>query len=197
MNFILIFSFLVVVNMYIAVILENFSQAREEVQQGLTDDDYDMYYEVWQKYDPKGTEFINYDKLSQFVENLEEPLGIPKPNRLKLISMDLVICEKNMVHCIDVLDALTKNFLGTDSLLDRDTPLEIAKDRPHNYKPITSTLKLARENFASRIITKAIRKYVTEKKEMKKKARVLEKATTEDSTITENSPSFLGDGYFF
>ncbi len=32
--------------MYIAVILENFSQAREEVQQGLTDDDYDMYYEV-------------------------------------------------------------------------------------------------------------------------------------------------------
>ena len=31
----LIISFLVVVNMYIAVILENFSQAREEVQQGL------------------------------------------------------------------------------------------------------------------------------------------------------------------
>ena len=30
----LILSFLVVINMYIAVILENFSQAREEVQQG-------------------------------------------------------------------------------------------------------------------------------------------------------------------
>ncbi len=30
----LIISFLVVVNMYIAVILENFSQAREEIQQG-------------------------------------------------------------------------------------------------------------------------------------------------------------------
>ena len=42
----LVISFLVVVNMYIAVILENFSLAREEVQQGLTDDDYDMYYEV-------------------------------------------------------------------------------------------------------------------------------------------------------
>jgi voltage-gated sodium channel type II alpha len=41
----LIISFLVVVNMYIAVILENFSQAREEVKQGLTDDDYDMFYE--------------------------------------------------------------------------------------------------------------------------------------------------------
>jgi hypothetical protein len=33
--------------MYIAVILENYSQATEEVQEGLTDDDYDMYYEIW------------------------------------------------------------------------------------------------------------------------------------------------------
>lgn len=28
--------------MYIAVILENYSQATEEVQEGLTDDDYDV-----------------------------------------------------------------------------------------------------------------------------------------------------------
>lgn len=32
----LVISFLVVINMYIAVILENFSQATEDVQQGLT-----------------------------------------------------------------------------------------------------------------------------------------------------------------
>ncbi|CAF2903870.1 unnamed protein product [Rotaria sp. Silwood2] len=38
-----IITSLVVVNMYIAVILENFSQAQEDVQQGLTEDDYDMY----------------------------------------------------------------------------------------------------------------------------------------------------------
>ncbi|CAF4109785.1 unnamed protein product, partial [Rotaria magnacalcarata] len=50
----LIISSLVVVNMYIAVILENFSQAQEDVQQGLTDDDYDMYYEKWQYLDPAG-----------------------------------------------------------------------------------------------------------------------------------------------
>ena len=42
----LVISFLVVINMYIAVILENFSQATEDVQQGLTQDDFDMYYEV-------------------------------------------------------------------------------------------------------------------------------------------------------
>ena len=132
--------------MYIAVILENFSQAREEVQQGLTDDDYDMYYEVWQKYDPRGTEFISYDELSKFVEELEEPLGISQPNMLKLISMDLVICEGNLVHCVDILDGLTKNFLGTENIPD-NPPINIAKDRPTGYKPVTSTLKLARENY--------------------------------------------------
>ena len=38
----LIINFLVVVNMYTAIILENFNEARN----GLTDDDYEMYYEV-------------------------------------------------------------------------------------------------------------------------------------------------------
>ena len=50
----LIISFLVIINMYIAVILENYSQAKEDVQEGLTDEDYDMFYEIWQKFDPKG-----------------------------------------------------------------------------------------------------------------------------------------------
>lgn len=57
------------------MILENFSQAREEVQVGLTDDDYDMYYELWQKFDPEGYEYISYENLSDFVATLEEPLG--------------------------------------------------------------------------------------------------------------------------
>lgn len=38
----LVISFLIIINMYIAVILENYSQATEEVQEGLTDDDYDV-----------------------------------------------------------------------------------------------------------------------------------------------------------
>ncbi|CAF4638153.1 unnamed protein product, partial [Rotaria sp. Silwood2] len=77
-----IITSLVVVNMYIAVILENFSQAQEDVQQGLTDDDHDMYYEKWQRFDPLGSQFIRYDQLSDFVDDLESPLRIPKPNYL-------------------------------------------------------------------------------------------------------------------
>jgi hypothetical protein len=40
--------------MYIAVILENYSQATEDVQEGITDEDYDLFYEIWQEFDPDG-----------------------------------------------------------------------------------------------------------------------------------------------
>ncbi|CAF5016853.1 unnamed protein product, partial [Rotaria sp. Silwood1] len=108
-----IITSLVVVNMYIAVILENFSQAHEDVEQGLTDDDYDMYYEKWQRLDPSGSQFMRYDQLSDFVDNLEPPLRVPKPNQLVLVAMDLPICEHDRMHCVDILDGLTKYFLGT------------------------------------------------------------------------------------
>jgi hypothetical protein len=58
---------------------------------------------MWQKFDPKGTEFIPYAQLSEFVSNLDEPLGIPRPNRFKLISMNLPICQNETVHCSDIL----------------------------------------------------------------------------------------------
>ena len=157
--------------MYIAVILENFSQAQEDVQQvdryvyvysiefiffkGLTDDDYDMYYEKWQHIDPSGSQFIQYKQLSDFVDQLEAPLRIPKPNYFVLVAMDLPICENDRVHCVDILDGLTKYFLDT---LDTEIPSEVVdssinikKDRPKDYHPITTTMQRQRQIYLSRI----------------------------------------------
>ena len=178
--------------MYKAVILENFSEAREEVQQGLTNEDYDMFYELWQKFDPKGTEFINLNRLSDFVASLEEPLGIPKPNRLKLISMNLPVCENYKVHCLDILDALTKNFLGGGEEIMPAEPVEILKkDRPSNYKPFTTTLQLQRENYCAHVVIKAFRNYIKKKKEMEQNRKPVRKAVIEeDSNISDASPQF-------
>lgn len=98
--------------MYIAVILENYSQATEDVQEGLTDDDYDMYYEIWQQFDPDGTRYIRRDQLSDFLDILEPPLQIHKPNKYKIVSMDIPICKNDMMFCVDILDALTKDFFA-------------------------------------------------------------------------------------
>src|SRR2546426_356365 len=81
--------FLVIINMYIAVILENFSQATEDVQQGLTQDDFDMYYEIWEKFDEDATQFIQFSRLSEFLDALETPLRIPAPNFFKLVTLNI------------------------------------------------------------------------------------------------------------
>ena len=47
----LILTFLIVVNMYIAIILENFGVATEESADPLSEDDFEMFYEVSKKTD--------------------------------------------------------------------------------------------------------------------------------------------------
>lgn len=117
----LVLSFLIIVNMYIAVILENYSQASEDVQEGITDEDYDLFYEIWQEFDPDGTQYMAYKSLTEFLDVLEPPLQIAKPNKFKIIHMDIPIVrytnaegevKENMVFCTDILDALTQDFFA-------------------------------------------------------------------------------------
>lgn len=35
---------------------------------------FEMFYEVWEKFDPEATQFINYSALSDFADALPEPL---------------------------------------------------------------------------------------------------------------------------
>ena len=79
------FSFLIIVNMYIAVILESYSQATEDVEEGITDEDYDLFYEIWQEFDAEGTMYMSYENLSEFLDLIEPPLQIEKPNKFKII----------------------------------------------------------------------------------------------------------------
>ena len=155
----LIISFLVVVNMYIAVILENFSQATEDVQQGLTPEDFDMYYEKWEKFDPDATQFIPLEKASDFIDYLEEPLRLPKPNHFMLVKLDIPICEGDKMYCRDILDALTKNFLGTFETGEIGEMSRGDGKEKIDYCQISSTLKRQKEHYAARIIQKAYRVY--------------------------------------
>ncbi len=152
---------------------------------GLTDDDYDMYYEKWQSLDPSGSQFIRYDQLSDFVDELEPPLRIPKPNQLLLVAMDLPICEDSRMHCVDILDGLTKHFLGTldVSALGAETnaQIDIKKDRPKDYHPITTTLQHQRENYLSRIGLRGFRANIERcRSERKSRQPIVERVTIDE-----------------
>lgn len=75
-------------------------------------DEFDEFYEVWELYDVQARGFIELDTLEEFVDKIGPPLGIPQPNRIKLACLAVPICSKDRIFCIDLLDALTRNFLG-------------------------------------------------------------------------------------
>jgi hypothetical protein len=126
-----------------------------------------MYYEKWQRVDPLGSQFIRYDQLSDFVDLLEAPLRIPKPNRFLIVGMNLSICEDDRMHCVDILDALTKHFLGTSNVND-DKSIEIKKDRPKDYHPITTTLQRQRQTYLARIALTNFRINVERRRKQRK-----------------------------
>ncbi|POI26326.1 hypothetical protein CIB84_009924, partial [Bambusicola thoracicus] len=163
-----IISFLIVVNMYIAVILENFSVATEESADPLSEDDFDMFYETWGNFDPEATQFIEYSALSDFADALAEPLRIPKPNTIQLISMDLPIVSGDKIHCLDILLAFTKrvlgeagNFEGLESHMEEK--FMAANPSKVSYKPITTTLKRKQEEVSALVIQRAFRRHLLQR----------------------------------
>ncbi|TTO31541.1 Sodium channel protein type 4 subunit alpha B [Bagarius yarrelli] len=160
----IVMSFLVVVNMYIAIILENFNVATEESGEPLCEEDFEMFYETWEKFDPDASQFIEYSVLSDFCDTLKDPLKIPKPNAVKLIAMDLPMVPGDRIHCLDILLALTTEVLGDSGQMDMlKTSMEekFMANNPSkvSYEPITSTLRRKQEEVAATVIQRAYRKY--------------------------------------
>ncbi|ERE71010.1 sodium channel protein type 2 subunit alpha-like isoform 1 [Cricetulus griseus] len=165
----IIISFLVVVNMYIAVILENFSVATEESAEPLSEDDFEMFYEVWEKFDPDATQFIEFCKLSDFAAALDPPLLIAKPNKVQLIAMDLPMVSGDRIHCLDILFAFTKRVLGESGEMDAlriqmEERFMASNPSKVSYEPITTTLKRKQEEVSAIVIQRAYRRYVLKQK---------------------------------
>nr|XP_057910325.1 sodium channel, voltage gated, type VIII, alpha subunit b isoform X4 [Doryrhamphus excisus] len=161
----IIISFLIVVNMYIAIILENFSVATEESADPLSEDDFETFYEIWEKFDPTASQFITYAKLSDFADALEHPLRVPKPNTIELIAMDMPMVSGDRIHCLDILFAFTKRVLGDSGELDMlrqqmEERFVAANPSKVSYEPITTTLRRKQEDVSARIIQRAYRSYL-------------------------------------
>ncbi|XP_044222779.1 sodium channel, voltage-gated, type I-like, alpha [Thunnus albacares] len=160
----IIICFLIVVNMYIAVILENFSVATEESAEPLSEDDFEMFYEVWEEFDPDATQFMEYNKLSDFADALESPLRIAKPNKIELISMDLPMVSGERIHCLDILFAFTKRVLGEGGEMDilrgqMEERFMASNPSKVSYEPITTTLRRKQEDTSAVVIQRAFRQY--------------------------------------
>ncbi|KAF1660148.1 Sodium channel protein type 5 subunit alpha, partial [Aptenodytes patagonicus] len=166
----IIISFLIVVNMYIAVILENFNAATEESTEPLGEDDFDIFYEIWEKFDPEATQFITFSALSDFADALAEPLRVPKPNKVELIAMDLPMVSGDRIHCLDILFAFTKRVLGDSGELDTlkvqmEEKFMAANPSKKSYEPISTTLRHRQEEASATVIQRAYRSHLRSMKQ--------------------------------
>ncbi|XP_028282545.1 sodium channel protein type 4 subunit alpha B-like [Parambassis ranga] len=192
----IIISFLIVVNMYIAIILENFSVATEESTEPLSEDDFEMFYEVWEKFDSEATQFIEFSMLSSFADALSEPLRIAKPNMLKMIAMDLPMVSGDRIHCLDILFAFTKRVLGESGEMDAlkqqmEEKFMMTNPSKISHEPITSTLRHKVEEVSAVIIQRCYRRHLV-RRQMKQASYLYRQINYETVVDVENAPEREG-----
>ncbi|GAB0185002.1 sodium channel protein type 5 subunit alpha-like [Grus japonensis] len=202
----IIISFLIVVNMYIAVILENFNVATEESTEPLGEDDFDIFYEIWEKFDPEATQFITFSALSDFADALAEPLRVPKPNKVELIAMDLPMVSGDRIHCLDILFAFTKRVLGDSGELDAlkvqmEEKFMAANPSKKSYEPISTTLRHRQEEASATVIQRAYRSHLL-MRSIKQASYLYHHRTCSTDTLGDAAPekegliaSMMGDNY--
>ncbi|CAG9763901.1 unnamed protein product [Ceutorhynchus assimilis] len=185
----IIINYMIVINMYIAIILENFNQAHQEEEIGIVEDDLEMFYIRWSKYDPHAAQFIRFSQLSDFIASLDPPLGIPKPNTVALVSFNLPIAKGNKIHCLDILHALVKHVLGhveeTDNFrqLQEQMDIKFKKQFPtrKELEIVSSTRMWKRQDKAAKLIQKTWKDYLRRKKDKERQDEDVDETTQTSS----------------
>uniref|UniRef100_A0A8C3MAA1 Sodium channel protein n=1 Tax=Geospiza parvula TaxID=87175 RepID=A0A8C3MAA1_GEOPR len=192
----IIISFLIVVNMYIAVIMENFNAATEESAEPLGEDDFDIFYEIWEKFDPEATQFITFSALSDFADALPKPLCVPKPNKVELTAMDLPVVSGDKIHCLDILFAFTKRVLGDSGELDTlkvhmEEKFMAANPSKQSYEPISTTLSHRQEEASATVIQRAYRSHLLQRS-LKQASYLYQHRTGSSDTLGDAAPEKEG-----
>nr|QBP05223.1 voltage-gated sodium channel 1b [Petromyzon marinus] len=134
-----------------------------ESTEPLSEDDFETFYEVWERFDPDVTQFMEWERLSDFADALDDPLRVAKPNKIRLYNMDLPMVIGDRIHCLDILFAFTKRVLGEGAGMDAlkqqmEDRFMAANPSKISYEPITTTLRRRQEELAARVIQRAGRR---------------------------------------
>ncbi|ELW62309.1 Sodium channel protein type 7 subunit alpha [Tupaia chinensis] len=160
----ILISWLMIVHMYIVVVMEFLNIASKKKAKTLSEDDFRKFFQVWKRFDPDKTQYMDSSKLSDFAAALDPPLFMAKPNKSQLIAMDLPMAVGDRIHCLDILLAFTKRVMGNDVRMEKilseiESGFMLAKPFKITYEPITTTLKRKQEAVSATIIQRAYKSY--------------------------------------
>ncbi|XP_060033754.1 sodium channel protein type 7 subunit alpha isoform X2 [Erinaceus europaeus] len=157
-------SWIIIVNMYIIIVMEYLYLDFKKKTKSLSEDDFRRFFQVWKRFDPDRTQYIDSSKLSDFAAALDPPLSIEKPNKGQLVAMDLPMAVGDRIHCLDILLAFTKRVMGKDGEVEKvlsEIESGFMSTNPFKitYEPITTTLKRKQEAVSATIIQRAYKSY--------------------------------------
>ncbi|KAM4859114.1 LOW QUALITY PROTEIN: sodium channel protein type 7 subunit alpha [Thomomys bottae] len=160
----ILIAWMIIVNMYIVVVMEFINIASKKKARTLSEDDFRKFFQVWKRFDPDRTQYIDSSKLSDFAASLDPPLFMAKPNKGQLVSLDLPMAVGDRIHCLDILLALTKRVMGKDERMEKvlseiESGFMSANPFKITYEPITTTLKRKQEAVSATIIQRAYKSY--------------------------------------
>ena len=131
-SFVIIGSF-VVLNLLIAVVLDNFSMAKDEAEKGITSDDLRIFRKTWSRFDPQGTGFVKAKEAGNLILYMPPPLGLEGTDstadslRRFLDSVELKVTS-NYIYYHDFKNALIAKAMGVNmSDMPEEMTAEIAK----------------------------------------------------------------------
>jgi hypothetical protein len=115
MSFTLFLS-MVMLNLFIAVILEGFGNSSDEEEASLSEEEFEKFKASWSKYDPKATCMITTTQLQDLFQYVDKPLGFGKEYTATTQELSRMISELHLpvylvkgescVHFQDVVHAL-------------------------------------------------------------------------------------------
>lgn len=77
LSYMLVTSY-VLLNLFVAVILEGFEETTEKRTSTITEDDLALLIGIWERYDQEVTGYLHYQDFMKFLRELPQPLGLPK-----------------------------------------------------------------------------------------------------------------------
>jgi len=108
-------------NLFISVMLENFSEMENEDEAPVRAEDFQRFQTLWSHFDPDATSYIAVSELRAFLLELPPPLGLSDLGVARQSEVNATIgslglrVRNNRVHMQEVLFALVDRVCGTSS----------------------------------------------------------------------------------
>lgn len=99
----IVIIFLVFINMYVVVVLENYNNVMEQEKIGIIGEDVDLFYQYWKLYDFDGIQYIYYKDFLDFLYILGGNLKIKKLNKVVCVLLNILLYEDDKIFCLYLL----------------------------------------------------------------------------------------------